>query len=325
MSNEINAVWEYLHDTLGFSAELRPWPEAAFLPRYLSAGREFFLLNIAGEECLLIKTEAASFRLSAFRKQISKLLDGIPEHIVLCFDALSAHQRKALIECGLSFLVPGSQLYLPFLGAMLQERAKPLRTAPEKLSPTGQFLLLHYIYDVFPETVTKTQLAKATKLSPMNVTRAVQELTSLDLLTVEKAGRCDRATPTAVGKLLYQKAKPFFINPIQKKMFIKWTPALTSLPFAGESALARCSMLNNPEVECRAIGRKAFKSLSDIESVDPAWSVETDYLQLEIWRYDPLLLAEQGCVDSISLSLTFQEQKDERIAQALDDMMEGYR
>lgn len=108
-------------------------------------------------------------------------------------------------------------------------------------------------------------------------------------------------------------------------MFIKWTPALTSLPFAGESALARCSMLNNPEVECRAIGRKAFKSLSDIESVDPAWSVETDYLQLEIWRYDPLLLAEQGCVDSISLSLTFQEQKDERIAQAVDDMMEGYR
>ena len=137
MSNEINAVWEYLHDTLGFSAELRPWPEAAFLPRYLSAGREFFLLNIAGEECLLIKTEAASFRLSAFRKQISKLLDGIPEHIVLCFDALSAHQRKALIECGLSFLVPGSQLYLPFLGAMLQERAKTLRTAPERLSPTG--------------------------------------------------------------------------------------------------------------------------------------------------------------------------------------------
>ena len=236
MSNEINAVKEYLQDMLGFSAALRPWPEAAFLPRYLSAGREFFLLDIAGEECLLIKTKAASFRLSAFRKQLSKLPDGAPENIVLCFDALSAHQRKALIECGLSFLVPGSQLYLPFLGAMLQERTKPLRTAPERLSPTGQFLLLHYIYNMCSKSATKAQIAKVTKLSPMNVTRAVQELSLLGLLTVERAGRCDRVTPAAVGYLLYQRAKPFLIDPVQKRMSIKWTSALTNFPFAGESA-----------------------------------------------------------------------------------------
>ena len=325
MSNEINAVKDYLQDMLGFSAALRPWPEAAFLPRYLSAGREFFLLDIAGEECLLIKTKAASFRLSAFRKQLSKLPDGAPENIVLCFDALSAHQRKALIGCGLSFLVPGSQLYLPFLGAMLQERAKPLRTAPERLSPTGQFLLLHYIYNMCSKSATKAQIAKVTKLSPMNVTRAVQELSLLGLLTVERAGRCDRVTPAAVGYLLYQRAKPFLIDPVQKRMSIKWTSALTNFPFAGESALAQRSMLNDPEVECRAIGRKELKTLSDIELVDPAWSVETTYLQVEVWRYDPRPLANQGCVDLISLSLTFQDQKDERIAQAVDDMMEGYR
>ena len=84
-------------------------------------------------------------------------------------------------------------------------------------------------------------------------------------------------------------------------------------------------MLNDPEVECRAIGRKELKTLGDIEPVDPAWSVETTYLQVEVWRYDPRPLADQGCVDLISLSLTFQNQKDERIAQAVDNMMEGYR
>lgn len=84
-------------------------------------------------------------------------------------------------------------------------------------------------------------------------------------------------------------------------------------------------MLNDPEVECRAIGRKELKTLSDIELVDPAWSVETTYLQVEVWRYDPRPLADQGCVDLISLSLTFQNQKDERIAQAVGNMMEGYR
>ena len=325
MQNEIAAAQEYLQNTLGFPIELRPWSGAALLPRYLSAGREFFLLNIAGKECLLVKIAVTSFRLSAFQKQLDKLPDNTPEHIVLCFNALSAHQRKALIESGLPFLVPGSQLYLPFLGAMLQERTKPLRAAPQKLSPTGQFLLLHYIYNVYFKPATKTQLAKKLNLSPMNVTRAVQELSALGLLNVKKNGRCDWVSPAAVGRELYQRAVPFFIDPLQRKAYVKRSQELLRLPLAGESALARRSMLNAPGVECRAIGRKEFKALDGIEVVDPAWSTETNYIKLEIWKYDPCGLEERSCVDPISLALTLQKQRDERIAQAVDDMMEEFK
>lgn len=326
MSKKIAAVREYLQNTLGFLIELQPWPDAANLPRYLSAGRDFSLLNIEGVECLLIQTDAADFRLSAFQKQITKLPDHTPEHIVLCFDALSAHQRKALIQCGVPFIVPGSQLYLPFLGAMLQERTKPLRAAPEKLSPTGQFLLLHYVYRAYLDPVSKVQLTKRLGISAMNVTRAVQELSALGLLIAEKDGRCDRVTAAALGRELYQKAAPFLFDPLQKRVYVKRSQELLLLPLAGESALAQRSMLSGPSVECRAIGRKDYKALqSSIETVDPAWSMETDYIQLEIWKYDPRPLAERDCVDPISLSLTLQKQQDERIAQAVDDMMEDYR
>ncbi len=326
MSKKLTAVREYLQNTLGFLIELQPWTAAANLPRYLSAGRDFFLLNIEGVKCLLIQTDAADFRLSAFKKQIAKLPDSTPEHIALCFDALSAHQRKALIQCGFPFIVPGSQLYLPFLGAMLQERTKPLREAPEKLSPTGQFLLLYYIYRAYLNPVSKVQLTKQLGISAMNVTRAVQELSALGLLTVEKDGRCDRVTAVALGRELYQKATPVLFDPLQKKVYVKQTQELLLLPLAGESALSQRSMLSAPNVECHAIGRKEYKALqSGIETVDPAWSMETDYIQLEIWKYDPCPLAERGCVDPISLSLTFQKQQDERIAQAVDDMMEDYR
>lgn len=326
MSKKMVAIREYLQNTLGFLIELQPWSEASNLPRYLSAGRDFSLLNIEGVECLLIQTDAAVFRLSAFQKQITKLPDYAPEHIVLCFDALSAHQRKALIQCGFPFIVPDSQLYLPFLGAMLQERTKPLRTAPEKLSPTGQFLLLHYIYRSHLDPVSKVQLTKQLGISAMNVTRAVQELSALGLLTVEKDGRCDRVTAAEAGRELYQKAAPFLFDPLQKRVYVKRSLELLRLPLAGESALAQRSMLSGPSVECRAIGRKEYKALqSSIETVDPAWSMETNYIQLEIWKYDPRPLAERGCVDPISLSLTLQKQQDERIAQAVDDMMEDYR
>ena len=58
MSKKLTAVREYLQNTLGFLIELQPWTAAANLPRYLSAGRDFFLLNIEGVKCLLIQTDA---------------------------------------------------------------------------------------------------------------------------------------------------------------------------------------------------------------------------------------------------------------------------
>ncbi len=315
---------DYLNQTLGLEATITPWEEAEQFPLYLRNGRKYFLLHVGDVECVLIKADEKSFSLPAFRKQMAKL-PGSPEHIVLCFKHLESRQRKALIEAQLPFIVPDSQVYLPFLGMFLQERMKSVKAAPEKLSPAAQLILLYLIYEPAAQPIRKVDLAKRLELSAMNVTRAVQELEALELVTVEKTGRSDYVSATDAGKALYEKALSYMIDPVQKRIFVQDKANFAGVPLAGKSVLAERSMLAPPPVTCRAISRNAYKQLEGIEEIDPAWSNGQDYIQLELWKYDPQVLADSAGVDVISLSLSLQENRDERVEQAVEEMMEGYQ
>lgn len=314
---------DYLNQTLGLNAKISPWTEADRFPLYLRNGKKYYLLRISGMECILIETDVNNFSLSAFRKQMVKLPPE-PEHIVLCFRHLDSRQRKALIEAQMSFIVPGSQIYMPFLGIVLQERMKSVKAAPKKLSAAAQLILLRLIYEPDGWFARKIDLAKRLEISAMNVTRAVQELTALELVTVEKAGRCDYVSATDTGKSLYKKALPHMIDPVQKRLYVRKKKEFSGFPMAGEYALATWSVLSEPTVECKAMSRKEYKGLKGIEEIDPAWSSSQDYIQLELWKYDPKPLVVYQTVDVISLSLSLRENKDERVEQAVEEMMEGY-
>lgn len=315
---------KYLNETLGLDAKIvSPWADADKLPLYLRNEKKYFLLQIYGIECVLIETDESKFSLSAFCKQITKLPSG-PEHIVLCFRHLDSRRRKALIEIKMPFIVPGSQVYLPFLGIVLQERMKSVKPNPKKLSAAAQLILLHFLYEPGGWFASKIDLARRLDISAMNVTRAVQELAALELVVVEKAGRCDYVSAVDTGRTLYEKALPYMIDPVQKRLYVRKKEELAGLPMAGEFALATLSMLNPSTIECRAMSRKNYKNLEGIEEIDPRWSTNKDYIELELWKYDPKLLAVYFRVDVVSLSLSLRENKDERVEQAIEEMMEGY-
>ena len=85
---------------------------------------------------------------------------------------------------------------------------KSARAAPGKLSPAAQMILLYLIYKPDVQLVRKVDLARRLELSAMNVTRAVQELEALELITVERVGRSDYVSAVDSGKSLYEKACP---------------------------------------------------------------------------------------------------------------------
>ena len=115
------------------------------------------------------------------------------------------------------------------------------------------------------------------------------------------------------------------IDPVQKRIYVQNKADFEGTPLAGESALAERSMLASPPIVCRAISRKEYKQLSDAEEIDPAWSNSPDYIQLELWKYDSKVLADQAGVDVISLALSLRENSDERIEQSVEEMMEGHK
>lgn len=316
---------DYLNQTLGLNAKVKPWPNTDKLPLYLRSGKKYYLLQIGGVESLLIEVDENNFNLPAFLKQMAKLPTQ-PEHIVLCFKHLDSRKRKALIEAGMPFIVPKSMLYMPFIGIALKEQMKFARPGPNKLSATAQLILLHLVYQRGRDRPTrKVDLANLLNTSAMNVTRGVQELEALKLVDVKKAGRSDYVSSIDSGKSLYEKALPHMIDPVQKHIYVQNRAEFASLPLAGESALAQRSMLASPEVACRAISRKEYKQLEDVEEVDPAWSIDRGYIQLELWKYDPKVLADSAGVDVISLSLSLRKNGDERVEQAVEEMMEEYK
>lgn len=315
----------YLNEILGLSAEEEPWQEGKQLPLYLRSGRVYSILRLQGMETLLVRLNAAEFRLAAFEKQIIKLAEYWPGQIVLCFEKLTAYQRKALIEHRIPFLVPGSQIYFPQLGMMLQERMPAVRKEPVRLTAAAQQLLLYLLYREDARPAGKTALAHQLRTSPMNITRAVGVLEELDLVRTEKQGRCDYVFPLETGRGLYERARPYLISPVQKKLYVKRLPEFEQFPLCGESALAAVSMLNPPVVSCRAVGRSMNRTLLDTETVDPAWSREEDYLELELWKYDPQVLAQNGRVDVVSLACSLNKNRDERVEQAVREMLEAYK
>lgn len=316
----------YLNDVLGLAAAESPWPDAQRLPLYLHRDRKYTTLTVDDTELLVLYAEQSGFSLPAFQKQLGRLREYWPGGVVLCFERLSTYQRKALIEQRLSFIVPGSQIYLSCMGIALQERMMPEQKKLTHLSASTQFLLLHLLYQKTEEPKSKVELSRQIGTSGMNVTRGVQELSNAGLVKTERIGRCDYVSLLCFGRQVYEKARPYLTSPVLKHVFVKGLDDSLELPLSGETALAEMSMLNPPAVTCKAIGKRQYRDVQNsLEAVDPAWSLGQDYTELEIWKYDPQPLARRGLVDVISLAVSLSAQTDERIQLAVDEMLAGYK
>ena len=314
----------YLNNTLGISAREQPFEGTDRLPPYLRKGREYRVLTVAGRTFLLIRMFQAGFNLSAFMKQRQNLAQYWDGEMILCFDALTPYQRKALISAGISFIVPGSQLFLPCMGIALQERMPAPGVKPTRLTASGQLLFLYMLYAGDDIPSNKVSLAKQLEVSAMTVTRAVQELQALGLVETERRGRCDYVSAAAAGRELYEKARPYLINPVQERKYAVRSPFLDQLPLSGESAVAERSMLNPPAISCRAVDRHLCAARKDIEYVDPAWYGHNDYVELEIWKYDPCIFSRGEMVDVVYLAASLADCRDERVEAAVEEMMEAY-
>ena len=84
-------------------------------------------------------------------------------------------------------------------------------------------------------------------------------------------------------------------------------------------------MLNPPATVCRAIERRAYRELENIEVIDPSWYNGEDYIQLELWKYNPKQYVCKGIVDAVSLKMSLTDNRDERVEEAVEQLMGEYK
>lgn len=145
------------------------------------------------------------------------------------------------------------------------------------------------------------------------------------MLEVRKEGTRKFIKSVSNGKELYQLSECYLQSPVQKKIYVKSNYFDRSMLLAGETALAKQSMLNFPKCTVFVLDKKCAKDISKEYIVEPKFVTDNKYVEIELWKYNPELYAVNGMVDIVSLVHSLKNIEDERIEIQIEEMMESYK
>lgn len=315
---------KYLAEIFGLSVKIEEWGGKSKLPLYLRNKREYFVLSMGDVQSILVKNNSGNFNVSGFAKEMQEIEKYSEMSVILWLDAISTYQRNALIKNRIPFIVPNSQIYVPELGMSLKEFCAGKRERVEKMSAAAQFLLLYFIYQKKYEEKSQSEIAENLNMSAMNVSRAVRELQELGLLKTRREGTSKLIKAVAIGRELYQLSSVYLQSPVQKRIYVSLNYFDMSLPLAGETALAKQSMLNYPKCTVYAMDKKLVKDIPKEAIVEPKLLKDNDYVEIELWKYNPSVYASDEMVDIVSLVQSLKDVEDERVEMQIEDITEEY-
>ncbi|MCL2300850.1 MAG: MarR family transcriptional regulator [Firmicutes bacterium] len=308
---------DYIEETLGEKVIRHLWDAGKSLPPFLVDAYDFFDAAIGAQNCLIIVPRKELCAVPALKKQIAHMQQACDVPVVLELAALSRQRRQTLVAEKVPFVVPGKQLFLPFMGAMLQEKFDSEAPQVETLQPSAQMLLFWFIYQkCVPLYVSR--LPEKFGFTAMSISRAAAQLINTGLLDVHKDGVQKVLTSQLPAKELFEKARPFLFDPVRRRFYIDKADVQESYFSSGESTLAEQSMLNPPNVEVYGMAKTIKPASATLQLIDGGKQCE-----LEIWRYDPTILSGKHRADPLSLAMSLSRVRDERVEMSIDEMLKG--
>ena len=156
--------------------------------------------------------------------------------------------RNALVKIGVPFVDLPGNVFLPFMGIVLQDVYRKHLVKVDKMMPATQMVFLELLYMNDEESALKSEVANKLNLTKTSVTRATAQLEKMGLIEQLKSGTEISIKRNYSRKEYYEKAKAYLINPVQKVITIMRCEATFESFVAGESALSQVSELNPPRI-----------------------------------------------------------------------------
>ena len=329
---------QYLQDTIGSGtiAEPKLWTNADHLPFFLQSSYQYYELDLFNHSCLLMISNTQEGETPAVVRKhwlaVSKHYKG---DVIYLVEVVSSYNRKRLIEHRVPFLIPGNQLYIPMLGLDLREYFKPSKLAEKtKLSGPAQAVILREILHNDCSGLPAKELANILGYTPMTITRAINELTDRELAEAKKVGREKHLNFPCTGRSLWEAALPLLHSPVTKRILVAWRGNNTLFDgrMAGEAALANYTSLADAGIHQWAITSEKWSDIAKQDNVhvleknassdDARHRRDKDATELELWSYNPSVIAlNRSCVDPLSLWLSLENNKDERIELACETLL----
>lgn len=318
---------KYINKTIGTHIQVEQIQNSKLdkLPFYIRQSFNFYHANLFEHQLLLLEVkDENNFKILRTEKQLKLIKDVFQDELVLLIQNLNSLGRKRLIEKRINFIVPGKQLFIPAIMIDLRESFKKPATNKEKLLPSAQLILFYKILKRNDkiEDYNLKEIAAKLKYTQMAITKAVYNLKLLGLCTTtgtkEKYLRFEHEIPE-----LWNKALPLLITPVFRKLYVDDLPESTGLFKSNESALPVYSDMAESRQAFYAVDKGLFYDLKNEEKLLNLNEMEGRYC-MELWKYNPALLANNENVDPLSLYMSLKEDHDERIEMALEKIIKQY-
>lgn len=295
------------------------------LPLFLRDRYQLRRIGLWGSDCLLALDGpgCAPATPAEYAGHARTIQSEFGEPVTLVIPHVASYARNRMVQAGTSFIVPGSQLFMPFMMADLRERfSVPKSEAGLPVTPAAQCILLYHLLRQPLQALPLQRIAELTGYSAMMLTRVKEEWEINGLCNTSRAGRSVVVNFTAQGRMLWHKAEILFRPPNKKSHWIRWErpgpPALLS----GYTALSRKSLVEDDPVPTWALRRDKLRAMLDEGVFDLVKGPEEANARLEEWSYDPTLLSDGPCVDPLSLVLCLRGDGDDRVNKQVQPLLD---
>lgn len=315
---------EYLEEILGQEVVIEPLDpvEAKGFPLFMRQGYGFYQARLLGRDIILLTNNSEETATADHLKKHTRVVEKLMAcPVVFVFSFLESYKRKRLIQKQIAFIVPGKQMFIPQLLIDLREFGQTVAVKKEKLLPAAQCILFYHLLIEDIESFPLKTVAQHTGYTRATVTRAVQSLVEKEIAVKVVENKEVKIRFHKKKKDLWQSALPVLQNPVKKTYFPEEPPHSDRVCIAGFSALARYTDLTENSRKYFAVAQKDFDILKKKEQIKVV-SVNEHEICLEVWKYDPALLATNRTVDPLSLYLTLRDEKDERVEKELENMID---
>lgn len=227
-----------------------------------------------------------------------------------------------MIEEGIPFVWEGNQIYLPFLGILLQKNVQRVPGSCVRISFLAQKLLLTALYDNW-QNVSAAKAAELLKVSRMSITRCYDEIEALGMPFLKRQNRSRRFYAIESRKEMWNVMLPFLRNPVIREFRLGKAPE-EAFRFSGTSALAEYSLLSSGACVTYAvtkdqIGEAGVKAIREVP-----YNEEPECIIQEVGYELPY--GDNTAIDPLSVVLAISEEevKDPRIEICINEMLEEY-
>ena len=312
----------YLKQVFGLDLYVEPMPneQTKKLPLYLANEYELFTARLLNINVIFAKKRTNEpLSVIRYRIQVRTLTRVFKCPVILVLPDMEAFKRNRLIQQKINFVIGGKQIFLPEL--LLDIKEYNLKASKKDiLTPAAQCILLYHLQKKSLNNCTFQQIAEMVKYPYLSVTRATDILQKLGLCTVNTS-KIKIIIFEEDKKALWKKALAYLRTPVQRTVYYERILNEEKCYISDINALAYYTNINPVKEVQLAVSQDDLKNIILSEEREYPLDYDCKYI-VDIWRYNPGILAKDGVVDPLSLYLSLNWKTDERVKMALEQLIE---